>query len=378
MAYPTMRPFEVLPAELILEMMENMGVSDLTSFALCNKKLFGIFKENQATVMTAALLRLVELEQILLVYTIDKRDFTSNAMLHPRRISVDIGRGSDKLVDLMQSAVAFRDGKLICPRKIILNNEDLSRLWKLVKVVDWWVEQYPRLRWHKNPEDARCLRPSEESRLRKAITRWWLYSECFHGRYARSPFLPRLLEADDRLYHIRLLSSTEIRELEDLWETFRSTVQRDICSSISEKDWDRIPWGWDDWRTKDIVSTYMKLDPTQAKHLITHSPILSKPTIIQTARQSQPDFAEQQETLSWAIQTVLQERLLLMSNAFTDIPASGIIDEDRFVDDNNVFAADAWATGKPPLSRQEIMSYPIRPPKYIAYGDDGHDLDFHF
>ncbi|ETS79136.1 hypothetical protein PFICI_08989 [Pestalotiopsis fici W106-1] len=373
-----MRPFEVLPAELILEMMENMGVSDLTSFALCNKKLFGIFKENQATVMTTSLLRLVELEQILLIYTVDKRDFASNAMLHPRRISVDIGRGDDKLVDLMQSAVAFRDGKLICPRKIVLKTEDLSRIWTLVKVVDWWVEHYPRFRWHKNPEDTRCLRPSEEHRLRKAITRWWLYSECFHGKYARSPFLPRLLEADDRLYHIRLLSSTEIRELEDLWETFRSTVQRDICSSISDKDWDRIPWGWDDWRTKDIVSTYMKLDPTQAKHLITHSPLLGKPAIIQAARQSQPDFAEQQETLSWAIQTVLQERLLLMSNAFTDIPASGIIDEDRFFDENDVFTADAWATGKPPLSRQEIMSYPIRPPKYIAYGDDGRDLDFQF
>lgn len=24
-----------------------------------------------------------------------------------------------------------------------------------------------------------------------------------------------------------------------------------------------MPWGWDDWRTKDIVSTYMKLDPAQ-------------------------------------------------------------------------------------------------------------------
>lgn len=373
-----MRPFEVLPAELILEMMENMAVSDLTSFALCNKKFFGIFKENQAAVMTTALLRLTELDMILLVYTIDKRDFASDAMLHPRRISVDVGRGPDKHVDLVQSAVAFRDGKLICPRKIVLKTEDLARLWNIVKVVDWWVEQYPRIRWHKTPEDMRCLRPNEECRLRRAIARWWLYAECFHGRYARSPFLPRLLETDDRLYHIRLLSSTEIRELEDLWETFRGAVQRDICSSISDKDWDRVPWGWDDWRTKDIVSTYMKLDPAQAKHLIIQSPLLGKPAIIDVARQSQPDFPEQQETLSWAIQTVLQERLLLMSNAFTDIPASGIIDEDRSIYENDVFAADAWTTGKPPLSRQEIMSYPTRPPKYIAYGDDGRDLDFHF
>jgi hypothetical protein len=235
MASQVICPFEVLPAELILEMMKNMGVSELTAFALTNKKLFKIFSGNQATVMTTALLRLTELELILLIYTIDKRDFSADAMLHPRRISVDVDRGSDKHVDFMQSAVAFRDGKLICPRKIVLHVDDLSRLWNLVKVVDWWVEQYPRIRWHKTPEDTRCLRVDEECRLRKAIGRWWLYSECFHGKYARSPFLPRILEADDRLYHLRLLSSIEIRELEDLWGTLRGTVQRDVCSSVSQK-----------------------------------------------------------------------------------------------------------------------------------------------
>jgi hypothetical protein len=122
----------------------------------------------------------------------------------------------------------------------------------------------------------------------------------------------------------------------------------------------------------------MKLDPAQLKYLIEESPCLGKATIINTARQSQPDFSEQQETLYWAIQTVLQERLLLMSNAFTDIPSSWIVDEDCFNDEKGIFTADAWPTGKPPLSRQEIMSYPTRPPKYIPYGDDGRDLDFHF
>lgn len=228
-------PFEVLPVELVLEMMKNMGVSELTAFALCNKKLFKIFKENQGTVMTTILLQLVELEPLLLVYTIDKRDFAADAMLHPRRISVDVGRGSDKHIDFMQSAVGFRDGKLICPRKIIMGIQDLGHLWNLVKVVDWWVEWYPRMRWQKNPEDARCLRPAEQDRLRKAVARWWLYAECFHGKYARSAFLPRLLETDDRLYHLRLMSSIEIRELDDLWETLRGTVQRDVCSSISPK-----------------------------------------------------------------------------------------------------------------------------------------------
>lgn len=227
--------FKALPVELILEIMKKMGVSELTAFALSNRKLLDIFKENKAIVMTAVLLQLVELDPLLLVYTIDKRDFSADAMLHPRRISVDVGRGPDKHVDFMQSAVAFRDGKLICPRKIVMSIHDLDQVWNLAKVVDWWVEEYPRMRWHKNPENTRYLRPSEEYRLRNAIVRWWLYSECFHGKYARSPFLPRLLETDDRLYHLRLMSSIEIRELEDLWETIRGTVQRDVCSSISHK-----------------------------------------------------------------------------------------------------------------------------------------------
>lgn len=240
MAVRKTAPFQKLPVELILEMMKSMGVSELTAFALSNKKLFKIFKANKASLMTNVFLQLAELESLLLVYTIDKRDFSADAMLHPRRISVDVGWGQDRRVDFMQSAVAFRDGKLICPRKIIMNLRDLDRLWNLVKVVDWWVEEYPRIRWHKNPEDTRSLHPVEEHRLRNAVTKWWLYSECFHGEHVRLPFLPRILETDDRLYHLRLMSTVEIRELEDLWETLRGTIQRDVCSSISHKASSRL------------------------------------------------------------------------------------------------------------------------------------------
>lgn len=122
----------------------------------------------------------------------------------------------------------------------------------------------------------------------------------------------------------------------------------------------------------------MKLDPAQLKYLVQHAPRLTKSDIISTARQTQVDFSESQETLSWAIDTVLQERVLLMSNAYTDIPSSGILDEDCFIDEKGIFTVDAWPAGKPPLSRQEIMSYPTRPAKYVPYGDDGHDLDFQF
>lgn len=108
------------------------------------------------------------------------------------------------------------------------------------------------------------------------------------------------------------------------------------------------------------------------------TPRLSKPAIIKEAHQNQPGFSEFQETLTWSINIVLQERLLLMSNAFTDIPASGILDEDGFRDEKGIFRSDAWPTGKPPLTRQEILSYPTGPPRRIGPGDDGRELDFHY
>jgi hypothetical protein len=143
------------------------------------------------------------------------------------------------------------------------------------------------------------------------------------------------------------------------------------------QDWKRVPWGWEDWRSKDIVNTYLKLDPAQLGHLIEHANRLGKTGIIRTASQSQPDFPADQETLSWCIDIVLQERVLLKTNGVADVPPSGIVDEDSFFDDKGMFSADSWPTGKPPLTKQEIMSYPVYPPKHTAYGDDGRDLDYY-
>ncbi|KAI0137185.1 hypothetical protein BJ170DRAFT_590126 [Xylariales sp. AK1849] len=377
MATHTNPSFTAMPTEILLKIMKEMGVRELTALALSNKHLFAIFTENQATILTTVLLRQPELEPMLLVYTVDKRDFYIDAMLHPRKISYYFDDINRQPIDLMLSSVAFREGKLICPRKILLSHKDLSAIWKMIKVVDWWVEEYPRIRWYKNPEDSRCLRSSEQLRLRKAISRWWLYAECFHSNWASYHLIPKMWQTDDRLHHLRVMSSMEIRELEDLWETVRATVQRDICSSIEPKGWKRVPWGWDEWRSKDIVNTYLKLDPAQLKHLIEKSPRLNKAALIRVARQSQPrTFDAEQETLSWSIDIVLQERLLLKTNAITDIPSSGIIDEDSYNDAKGLFTSDAWLTGKPPLTKQEVLSYPTWPNKCIPFGDDGHDLDY--
>lgn len=399
MALQLHSPFAVMPAELIIEMMREMGCRDLTAFALANRRLFLIFKANQHAIMTAVLLRQPELEQMLLIFTIDKSDFYRNAMLHPRTINYHKGRDSSEPVELMKSSVAFREGKLICPRKIDLGPARLAVLWNSIKIIDWWVEEYPKLRWYKNPEDRRCLRRSEELRLRKAISRWWLYAECFHGDWVYYNMMPKMWQIDNRLHHLRLMSTIEIRELEDLWETVRATVQRDICSSVEpgvsvasewpthdapefvanfyQYGWKRVPWGVEDWRSKSIVNTYLKLDPEQLKYLLEFVPRSNKAAVIRLAKDFRQEFDSQQETLSWSMDVVLQERFLLSnSENLTSIPSSGITDEDCFNDKDRTFRSDAWPTGKPPLTKQEVDSFPTWHQKHIPHGDDGHDLDY--
>jgi hypothetical protein len=221
-----------LPTELLIKTMREMDVRALGAFILSHKRFYEIFKANEVTIITTVLFRQPELQSLLLLYTMHGREFAEGAMLYPRTIIFDPGRGSNERITLMKSAVGFKEGKLICPRKIDFKLADLTNLCLLVRTVDWWVEEYPQLRWHDNPEDRRCLRPSEEVRLRKAIARWWLYAECFHGKYIRSAILPRQWDDDGRLHHLRVLSSVEIQELSNLWETISATVARDLCSSI--------------------------------------------------------------------------------------------------------------------------------------------------
>jgi hypothetical protein len=229
-----MGPFALVPPELVFKMMGELTARDLTALAVTSKRFLQLFKENQVMLMTTVLLRQPELDLILFVYTTGLKDFNPDAMLYPRIIKLDAGRADGRLIDLMRTppAVGFRDGKLVCPRKIIFGTPDLGDVWNLVQVVDWWVEEYPRLRWYMNPEDRRCLRPNEEVRLRKAIARWWLYSECFHGPYIRACSLPKMWQSDGRLHHVRLMNSIEIRELEDLWRLLAAAVARDVCSSV--------------------------------------------------------------------------------------------------------------------------------------------------
>ncbi|KAI1112936.1 hypothetical protein F5Y14DRAFT_442212 [Nemania sp. NC0429] len=379
---PSKPTMEAVPTEIILEIMEIMGPADLTSFRLVNKRFHQIFTENRAQILLKILRSRPELELLLHLYTANRNDFLPDRMLHPLTVTFTFSPddASEDKVFLMRSPVAWKNGKIVCPEKIKLNVYDLMGVAELVKVVDWWVEVYPRLRWRDHPEDRRCLKSDEESRLRKAITRWWLYSHYFHGNYWRNCNAPRKFDYDYRLHHVRILTTQEIHELDDLLGTVYETISKDLCSSPGKVHRgtssvvELIPWGKSGQRHPAIVNTYMKLDPDLLKYFLEHCYRYSKEYLITAISNSTRDFVFDRETLSMSIQTVLEEKSMLDPARAKVLPSMGIITEDRASSDEcEAWNDDAWPTGYPPITKEQLAEMPSEHTNRVPRGDDGAD-----
>ncbi|KAI0402977.1 hypothetical protein F4802DRAFT_326598 [Xylaria palmicola] len=375
-------PIETVPMELILEIMEVMGPADLTNFGLVNKRIHQIFTDKRAQILLKILRSRPELELLLHLYTANQNDFLPDRMLHPLTVTFSFkpdDAPEDKIF-LMRSPVAWKNGKIVCPEKIKMNVFDLMEVAQLVKVIDWWVEVYPRLRWRDHPEDRRCLKSDEESRLRKAIAHWWLYSHYFHGNYWRNTHAPKRFEKDARLHHIRVLTTREIQELDDLLGTIYETISKDLCSSPgkvqrrADSAVELIPWGKYGDRHPAIVNTYMKLDPELLKYFLEHCYRYSKEYLIMTITNSTHELPFDRETLSMSIATVLEERSILDPDRPKMIPPMGIVAEDRATaDECEAWNHDAWVTGYPPITKDQLAEQPFEFTSRVPRGDDGAD-----
>ncbi|KAI0965982.1 hypothetical protein F4678DRAFT_476251 [Xylaria arbuscula] len=379
---PSVSPIETIPVEVILEIMEIMGPGDLTNFGLVNKRLYQIFKDKRAHILLKILRSRPELELLLHLYTANQNDFLPDRMLHPLTVTFSFNPDDapeDKIF-VMRSSVGWKDGKIVVPEKIKMQVYDLIELAQMVKVVDWWVEVYPRLRWRDHPEDRRCLKSEEESRLRKAIARWWLYGHYFHGNYWRNTHQPKRFDTDVRLHHLRILTTQEIHELDDLLGTMYETISKDLCSSPGKVYRGRgsvvelIPWGKNGDRHPAVVNTYMKLEPDLLKYFLEHCYRYNKDYLIMAITNSTPDLLFDRETLSMSIATVLEERLILDPGRPKTFPLMGIITEDRAgADDCEVWNHDAWSTGFPPITKEQLADQPLELTSRVPRGDDGAD-----
>ncbi|KAI0876358.1 hypothetical protein GGS24DRAFT_488672 [Hypoxylon argillaceum] len=375
-------PIETAPTELILEIMEIMGPADLTNFGQVNKRFNQIYTSQRAQILLKILRNRPELELLLQLYRANKDDFIPERMLHPLTVTFSFNPDSapeDKIF-LIRSPVAWKNGKIVCPEKIKIDVHDLMGVAQLVKVVDWWVEVYPRLRWRDHPEDRRCLRADEESRLRKAIVRWWLYSHYFHGKYWRNTHVPKKFDKDVRLHHTRILTTQEVHELDDLLSIIYETVSKDLCSSPGKVHRgtgsviELIPWGKNGERHPAIVNTYMKLAPDLLKYFLEHCYRYSKEYLIMSITNSTSDLLFDRETLSMSIATVLEERAILDSDRPKTFPPMGIIAEDRAsTAECEVWNHDAWLTGFPPITQEQLAEQPFELTSRVPRGDDGTD-----
>ncbi|KAI0900354.1 hypothetical protein F4806DRAFT_153064 [Annulohypoxylon nitens] len=387
-------PILTIPPELVLKIMENMTPATLQNFALSCKKLHAVFAKNKDFIMVKVLQGLPEFRTMLLLLTAHRHEMQPDHILHPRIIDFNSGSLEINLMDAevepgttviprgVDDARVFLPGEL---PKFTLEPMHIYELWRKTAIIDWWVELYPRLYWRDDPLSRRCLVETEEHRARKAVAQWWLYAHYHHGfvYHYRNSQEPQRWSNDTRLHVIRVMPTNEICELKDLWKMVKTAVSKDLCSSPERvcvckgtHGVDLVPWGAPDLRHLTIVDTYSKLDPEQLKYYLTYySNWRKSDTVKSVIRDSRGDFHRDTETLSIAIQKVIDERLAIKDpDDPQDRPFFGILNQSR-MDARRApgWMDDGWSDGKVPLTQDEINDFPNDPAIRVSRGDNGLD-----
>jgi hypothetical protein len=113
----------------------------------------------------------------------------------------------------------------------------MPRVMEVVKAVSRWESAFPRLRFAELAEERRRLRTHEKQRLRCALYNLWRYSNSYHqhhdGYDVRLPWNTSPQQGEVRAESLRLLSTMELYELQDLWKTIRAAVSTQLCPSVS-------------------------------------------------------------------------------------------------------------------------------------------------
>ncbi|KAI1461008.1 hypothetical protein F4805DRAFT_453944 [Annulohypoxylon moriforme] len=382
-----------MPPEVLLKIMEQMTPTAVSNFALSCKAMSAVFEKHKHTLMVNVLRGLPEFNTMLYLFTAHRDEQHPDRMLRPRIIDFDAGSFT---VNFMHADVASNSTIVPCPistsrfitpdevPKYTLKPSNLMALWNMVAVIDWWIELYPRLHWRDAHLDRRCLRVSEEVRLRKAIAHWWLYAHYHHG--LTYPFrnyqLPKRWSNDTRLQQIRTMSTDEICELNEFWGTLKSAVSKDLCSSPERvcvcqntDEVDLVPWGQREHRHQKIVDTYSKLDPEQLKYYLIYYSNWKKAETTRAITQGSIDFFRDTETLSVSIQKVIEERIAINEiDDLRDMPRFGIMDGSGMDSQQACrWMSDAWSDGMVPLTRAQIDAFPLDPSALVPRGDDGMD-----
>ncbi|KIW12261.1 hypothetical protein PV08_09537 [Exophiala spinifera] len=101
------------------------------------------------------------------------------------------------------------------------------------------VMLYPSFRWTEAESmSRRFLDAVEARRLRRAVYRFWSYTQAFHGRFGRVPRFD-IMPSAERMQLLRTWPTDELCELEDLRCTLEQLLATEICPTDGEV-WSRM------------------------------------------------------------------------------------------------------------------------------------------
>lgn len=210
-----------LPVELVLKVFQNLNLDSAFRLSETCKKLHGVFiAHHEALTLAVLAVELSPLDSLLQCIVQKGEDLA--VPLGPclrRRI---YHRG--KLVSEGETPAPREEAHILLP-PVSLDQEHFRRLISAHRLVKDWEQLFPRYRFRGCATDCRELRSHEKERLRGAIYRWMSYAQYFHGDFKRpSRLIPRARSMDIRCRKLRVLSTMELIELEDLWDTVVSIV----------------------------------------------------------------------------------------------------------------------------------------------------------
>ncbi|KAB5585304.1 hypothetical protein GE09DRAFT_1070180 [Coniochaeta sp. 2T2.1] len=320
-----------LPTELLIKIFSELPIKDAFHLAQTNRNLHGIYKEHAMQILKPIFTReFGPLEPLL-------------------RIAANSCADVDPPFETWLSFPISFGGKSISndpehsnlPR-VRFGKEHIPNIMEVVKAVSQWELAIPRLRFAKVTVERRSLRPHEKERFRRALYTLWRYSNTYHKHFddhdVREDWFRSREFRELRANSLRALSTAELHELKDLWETIRSAVTTQLCPSysllldtearprfpsvrihsnliqgnwISDQDLDERSWG-DEPGYSFIIGNVLRLAPDQLITLLDHIaayPTAKKITLRKWFRSLHPTYDRALETLSDTLDAVLAERL---------------------------------------------------------------------
>lgn len=256
-----------MPFEILLEIFSNLDIATVFALSNCSKPLHELFLQQRANIIIPVLSQeFSPFDELLQVYAATAGDI-SDGQTHyqPKRIMFRRHAGSKGYVfephmvpmpalanyRLQYSTrPAISGGARSTASSIILGDKDLQPIIKMCLLVRKWEELFPQMRWFHEAENCRMLRPHESCRFRRALYRWWLYGNYFHGEVPRPHIgLPAPLVQDVRTSQLRYHSTSELLELMDFLETIKDVILHYICPRLDpsylEVSYTRISYGFE-------------------------------------------------------------------------------------------------------------------------------------